>query len=34
MSWISGNLNEVEGPIAKVNSLDICAGMPNQTAGE
>ena len=34
MSWISGNLNEAEGPIVKENSLYICAGMPNQTDGE
>ena len=34
MSWISGNLNELEDPIAKVNSWYICQWMPNQTAGE
>ena len=34
MSWISGNLNEMEGPVAKVNSWYVCTEMPNQTAGD
>ena len=33
MSWISGNLDEMEGPVAKVNSWYVCTEMPNQTAG-
>ena len=34
MSWISGNLNELEDPIAKVNSWYVSVWMPYQTAGK
>ena len=33
MSWISGNLNELEGPIAKVNSWYVCGCLTNSWQG-